>query len=134
MGSPNPFGYLTHKLWPKEGPGVKLPIWLPPQFSTYCWKALDISYNFVSNLTSIGGLHTKLWASKSGGISIWEFQDSNLGVLGQNDIWVLAPWLGTKNIIRGKVVASPKSGSWWILWVHVCSWLVRAPKMLQLCI
>jgi hypothetical protein len=38
----------------------------------------------------------------------WEFQDSNLGVLEQNDIWMLAPWLGTKNTIRGKVVASPQ--------------------------
>jgi hypothetical protein len=28
MGSHDPFGYLKHKLWPKEGPGVKLPIWL----------------------------------------------------------------------------------------------------------
>jgi len=34
-----------------------------------------------------------------------EFRDSNLGVLGQNDIWVLAPWLGTKNTIRGR---------WWL--------------------
>jgi hypothetical protein len=41
-----------------------------------------------------------------------EFRDSNLEVLGQNDIWVLAPWLGIENTIRGKVVASPKSGSW----------------------
>jgi hypothetical protein len=29
MGSHYPFGYLKHKLWPKEGPRVKLPIWLP---------------------------------------------------------------------------------------------------------
>jgi hypothetical protein len=35
-----------------------------------------------------------------------EFWDSNLGDLGQNDIWVLAPWPNTKNTIRGKVVAS----------------------------
>jgi hypothetical protein len=28
MGSDDPIGYLEHKLWPKEGPGVKLPIWL----------------------------------------------------------------------------------------------------------
>jgi hypothetical protein len=41
-----------------------------------------------------------------------EFRDSHLGVPGRNDIWVLAPWLGTKNTIRGKVVASPKSGLW----------------------
>jgi hypothetical protein len=35
-----------------------------------------------------------------------------LGILGQNDIWVLAPWPGTKYVIRGKVMASTKSGSW----------------------
>jgi hypothetical protein len=28
------------------------------------WKALDEGYNFASNLTSIGGMHTKLWAFK----------------------------------------------------------------------
>jgi hypothetical protein len=26
MGSHDPFGYLKHKLWPKEGSGDKLPI------------------------------------------------------------------------------------------------------------
>jgi hypothetical protein len=26
MGSHDPFGYLKHKLWPKEGPAVKLTI------------------------------------------------------------------------------------------------------------
>jgi hypothetical protein len=41
-----------------------------------------------------------------------EFQDFNLGVPRQNDIWVLAPWPGTKNTIRGKVMASPKSKTW----------------------
>jgi len=29
MASHEPFGYLQHKLWSKEGPGVKLAIWLP---------------------------------------------------------------------------------------------------------
>ncbi len=24
----DPFGYLKHKVWPKEGLGIKLPIWL----------------------------------------------------------------------------------------------------------
>jgi hypothetical protein len=27
MGSHDPFGYLKHKLWPKENFGVKLSIW-----------------------------------------------------------------------------------------------------------
>jgi hypothetical protein len=39
------------------------------------------------------------------GLPTWESRD-------KNDIWVQAPWLGTKNIIRGKVVASPKFGLW----------------------
>jgi len=34
------------------------------------------------------------------------------GIPGQNDIWVLALWLGIENIIRGKVVASFKFRSW----------------------
>jgi len=29
MASHEPFGHLQHKLWSKEGPGVKLAVWLP---------------------------------------------------------------------------------------------------------
>jgi hypothetical protein len=29
IGSHDPFGHLKHKLWWKEGPGVKLAIWFP---------------------------------------------------------------------------------------------------------
>jgi hypothetical protein len=35
---------------------------------------------------------------------------SHLGVLGQNVIWVLAPWPAIENTIRGKVIASPSLG------------------------
>jgi hypothetical protein len=49
----------------------------------------------------------KLWKTQ-----FREFRNSNLGIPRQNDIWVLVPWLGTENTIRGKVVASPKSGPW----------------------
>ncbi len=56
---------------------------------------------------------------KSRESQFWEFWDSHLGVLGKNDIWVLVPWPGTKYTIRGKVVVSPKSESWWVLWVCV---------------
>jgi hypothetical protein len=30
MGSHDSFSHFKHKIWPKEGPGVKLAIWLPP--------------------------------------------------------------------------------------------------------
>ncbi len=87
----------------------------------YCWKALNDGYNFVLNFTSIKGLHTKLWAPKV----TW--------VLGQNDIWVHVLCSSTEYTIRGKVVAFPKFGMWWVLWVRVCPWLIRAPKVFQLC-
>jgi hypothetical protein len=67
-----------------------------------------------------------------GSLNFGNFEIFNLGVLGWNDIWMQPPWLITENIIRRKVVASLKFGSWWVLWVHVCPWLVRAPKVLQL--
>jgi hypothetical protein len=44
-----------------------------------------------------------------------------------------APWAATEYTIRGKVVASLKSRLWWVLWIQVCSWLILAPKVLQLC-
>jgi hypothetical protein len=36
MASHEPFGHLQHKLWSKEGPGVKLTIWLP---TTKSWES-----------------------------------------------------------------------------------------------
>ncbi len=45
-----------------------------------------------------------------------------------------ASWRGNKYTIRGKVVASPKSMLWWVLWVRVCPWLILTPKVFQLCI
>jgi len=35
-----------------------------------------------------------------------------VGVPGQKAIWMWAPWRGAEYTIRGKVVASPKSGPW----------------------
>jgi hypothetical protein len=101
--------------------------------ATYLWKALDKGYNFALDLTSIRGLHKKNMDFQShGGPNFKNFEIPHLEVLGQNDIWMLAPWLGTKNTIRGKVVASPKFGLWWVLWICVCSWFIRATKMFQL--
>ncbi len=35
---------------------------------------------------------------------------THLGVLGQNDIWVLVPWLGTEYTVRGRWGLPPSSG------------------------
>jgi len=77
IGLHHPFGHLKHKLWPKEGSGIKWAIlflttksWESTQFlvcrwrTTYRWKAFDKGYNFAWDLISIEGLHTKLWRPK----------------------------------------------------------------------
>ncbi len=65
---------------------------------------------------------------KSRETQLWEFLDFHLGILGQNDIWVLILWPCIEYIIKGKVLVSLKSGPWWVLWVCVCLWFVRATK------
>jgi hypothetical protein len=142
MESHDPFGYLKHKLWPKERPGVKFSIWLStiksqksPWFicvQVICnitlkspWQGLQLFFKPHLNRRSA----QKVMGLQSHGSP----NSKNFGVQGQNDIWLLASWLGIENTIRGKVVASPKSGLWWVLWVRVCLWFICAPKVLQLC-
>ncbi len=40
------------------------------QHTTYCWKAVDESYTFALDRTSIWGLLTKLWGSKIAGVPV----------------------------------------------------------------
>jgi hypothetical protein len=141
MGLHDPFEYLKHKLWPKEGLGIKLSIWLPttksqelPRFpfvQVTCHIPLESSQGGLQ-LCFRPHLNQRFAQDIMGLKSCGSPNFGNFGTR-QNDIWVLALWLGTKNTIRGKVVASPKSGLWWVLWVHVFPWLIRAPKTFQLC-
>jgi hypothetical protein len=131
MVSHDPFGNFKHKLWPKERLGVKLAIRLPttksresPRFPyvQVVWCILLERSQQVLQLSSKPHLNRRFSRKVMGPqsckssnfrnfeIPTWEFQDSHLGVLGQNDIWVLVSWLGIKYIIKGKVMASPKFG------------------------
>ncbi len=109
MGLHDPFRHLKHKLWPKERPGVKTNFLACRWHATYCWKAFDERCNSALNITLIGGLHTKLCASKVTKVPILRISGLPLGSLGINCHLVLAPWPSTEYTIRGKVVASPKS-------------------------
>jgi hypothetical protein len=72
MGSHDPFGCLKHVMakrnwwfdsWPLKT--KNLPDFLAFRWcATYHWKTFDEGYNFALDLTSIRGMHTKLWASK----------------------------------------------------------------------
>jgi hypothetical protein len=101
--------------------------------ATYRWKALNECYNFVLDFTSIKGLQKNIMGFQSrDNPNFGNFEIPNLWILGQIEIWVQTIWLNIENTIRGKVMVSPKSKPWWILWVRVCPWLVHAPKVLKL--
>jgi hypothetical protein len=146
MGLHDPFGYLKHKLWPKEGPKVKMSTWLSTTKSqellwfTCVQVARHIPLeNSRQRLQIYFKPHfnrrfaQKFMAPRSrGSPNIKNFETSNLG--SPKTKWHLgAMWPGTKNTIRGKVVTSPKFEPWWLLGVHVCPWLIDAPKVLWLC-
>jgi hypothetical protein len=75
----------------------------------------------------------KLWAPKTSGVLAVEI--SRLPFENRGTKWHLdvAPMKSCIEYYKGKVVASSKSGSWWILWVRGCPWLVLASKVFKLC-
>jgi hypothetical protein len=146
MGSHGSFEHLKHKLWAKERPGVKLAIWLLPlkvgnrpdllgcrQRATYRWKALDESYNFASDHTSIRGLLAMLWGSKVAGIPVGGISRLPRGSPGTKSHLDVASTERHIVYYKGEGGGFPKSGPWWVKWVQGCPWLVLAPKVLQLC-
>ncbi len=90
------------------------------QRATYRWKDLDESYNFALDRTSIWGLLAKLWGLQSlGSLAGRDFGTPARESRERKAIWMWVSWRVTKYTIRGKVVASPKSGPWWVLCVCV---------------
>jgi hypothetical protein len=78
----------------------------------------------VTSCQSLGSLNRDNFRTVSGQLS---------GSPGTNNHLDVAPsWSDTEYTIWGKVVASPKSGPWWVWWVkwiQSCPWLVLAPRV-----
>jgi hypothetical protein len=146
MGLHDPFGHLKDKLWPKERLRVKLAIWFVTTKSreSTLFSHVKVACDILAE-RSLQGLQLcfrphcnqrasrKVMGPKVARVLARGIPGLPLGCPKQNAIWMWPPWRGTKYIIKGKVVASPKFGPWWVLWVWVCSWLVLAPKVLKLC-
>jgi hypothetical protein len=97
---------------------------------TYYWKYLNKGYNFALDLISIRGLHTKLCAFKVARIPTLGISGLPLGSPETKCHLDDGHVASQRVIIRGKVVAFPESGPWWVLWIWVYPWLVLAPKLL----
>jgi hypothetical protein len=143
MGSHDPFGYLKHKLWPKEALGVKLPIWLlitksqesfgfpcvkvayhiplenSQQGQNFCFRPhlYQRSINKVMSLQSCKSFNFGNFE-----IPTWESRDKmtfGCSSCGQ-----------AQRILQGgRWWRLLKFRPWWVLWVRVCSWLIHAPKV-----
>jgi hypothetical protein len=139
MGSHDPFEYLKHKLWPKEGPWIKLIFWFPttkslespwfPCMEVACNIPLEIFQRWLQlcfrphlNRRSV---HKVMGLQSYRCLNFGNFETPTWESRDKNDIWVLAPWAGIENTLKGMVVFSPKFEPWWLLWVCVCPWLVR---------
>ncbi len=126
---------LVIELWSFDNPGRLL----SPHFGSVR-LILTLSqiglrqYNFALNLTSIGGLHTKLWASKVTKVPILGFSGLPLG--SPETKW----HLGAGPMARHREYYKGKGGGFPQVWVVVnfvrsCLLMVRScTKNVQLCI
>jgi hypothetical protein len=142
MRSYYPFEYLKHKLWPKEKLRIKMSMWLPTTKSqespwfTCVQKACHILFKiFQRRLQLFFQPHLK-WRSSQEIMGVQSGESFNFGNYGIPNLESqekyhlgVAPMANRKKHHKGKVVASPKSGSWWVLWVCVCLWFIYAPKV-----
>ncbi len=87
--------------------------------ATHCWKALKESYKFASDLIPIRGLSRELWAPKVPGVQFGTILGFLLGTCGTKSHSDAGVAEQRKEYYMGKVMACPKSGPWWVKWVHV---------------
>jgi hypothetical protein len=147
MGLHDPFGHLKHKLWPKEESGVKLAVWFPttksweltkfPCMQVMCdmpLETLNEGYNFGLYLISIRGLHTKLWGPKTARVptlaisglpfeSLETESHLDVGLVERHIVYYKGQGGGIPQVRPVVNLVNPS-----------CSWLILAPKVLQLCI
>jgi hypothetical protein len=151
MGSHCSFGHLKHKVWPKEGPGVELPVWLPTKKSrestrfTWLQTTCDIplessrqelqlcfrphfdprSSRKVMGLQSRGSPNWRDFGlPESSGSPGNRRKRSHLDVVSAER---------RREYYKGEGGGFPQVRAVVSLVCSCCPWLVLAPKVLQLC-
>jgi hypothetical protein len=145
MGLHFSFGYLKHELWPKEGSGVKLPIWLLTRKSrestwfTCLQMACDtllknsrqgIQLCFIPHLDP--NFACKVMGSKVTGVPTWAISGLPSGSLGTKSHLDVGPMERCRVYYKGEGGGVPQVWAVVSLVCPCCPWLVLAPKVLQL--
>jgi hypothetical protein len=138
MGSHDPFGYLKQKLLPKEGPEVKLAIWLlttKSQESTrFPWVQMTCNILLESSWWRLQLCFKPHFNQR--------FAHKVMGPQNRKTPNFGSPkrkcHLDVGLVKKHRVYYKGKGGGFpqvlWVLWVWICPWLVLTPKVLQLCI
>jgi hypothetical protein len=159
MGSHCLFRHLKHKLWPKEGPGVKLRVWLPTRKSqestqfTWLQMTCDISLKSswqelqlcfrphlypssackVMGLQSRGSPSSHDFGTPTRESQLARFWDSHTGVPGKKSHLDVGPVERCRVYYKGEGGGFPQVRAVVSLVCPCCPWFVLAPKVLQLC-
>jgi hypothetical protein len=98
--------------------------------ATYHWKALDESYNFSSNCTSIRDLLAKLWGSKVARVLVGAILELPLRSLSREKPFGCGPMERCKVYYKGKGGGFPQVWAVVSLMCPCCPWFILAPKVL----
>jgi len=142
IASHEPFGHLQHKLWSKEGPGVKLTFWLLAtkiRESTWSrcvqvkcdtplessWGELQLCFRPHSN-RRLGREVMNVQSFES------QFRDSTLGVPGKSAIWMQVRQRVTRKYYMGEGGGFPRIRAVVSQVSPSCPWLVPTPRVYRM--
>jgi hypothetical protein len=100
--------------------------------ATYRWKNLDEGYNFVLDRILIRSLFAKLWGSKVVGVPTWAISRLAFGNPGTKSHLDVGPVERCRVYYKGEGDGFPQVWAMVSLVCLCCSWLILAPKVLQL--
>jgi hypothetical protein len=146
MASHEPFGHLQHELWSKEGPGVKLAIWLPITKSQESTRSRCVQVECNTPLESSQGELQLFFRPCPNRRSEREVMNAQSPESPNRNNFGIPLWGSQEKVpfgckcggemqrilYGGKVAASPESRPWWVKWVQGCPWLVLTPRVFQM--
>jgi hypothetical protein len=135
MGSHCSFGHLKHKLWPKEGSRVKLPVWLPTKKSRestrFTWLQITCNILLKSSRRELQ-LCFRLHLDPRYARKVMRLQSRESPRWGDFHLDV-GPVERCIVYYKGEGGGFPQVQAVVSLVCLCCPWLVLAPKVLQLC-